>query len=217
MTSDRDAYYAKIRELARAKREEFSVRTDALGLKEINGIYRREKIKIDTRPLSSRLKALYMCSDNSYSVAIREKLPKTPKLFALVHELKHHWADRHLMEQGILTCGSYNENELIEKAAEVFAAEFIYPEGEFSEHASCFMEDRKIRTFCIDDVVHFKRQFCKAKVSYTFIRKRLQWLNLAASERLDGAQFQKREDELYGAPIHRQPWFKERLKAKRPI
>ena len=32
----------------------------------------------------------------------------------------------------MIHCGDYDANEVIEKGAEVFAAEFIYPEAEFA-------------------------------------------------------------------------------------
>jgi Zn-dependent peptidase ImmA (M78 family) len=49
-----------------------------------------------------------------------------PRLFALVHELKHHYIDQESIRGGELKCGDYNANQIIEKGAEVFAAEFIY-------------------------------------------------------------------------------------------
>jgi len=214
MTIDRSAYYSHIRELASIKRTEFSVKTEAFGLSKVREIYRREGIVIDSRKLTSRLKAIYMCSDGDCSVAIRKDLPKEPKLFALVHELKHHWADRQLMEAGHLSCGSFNENELHEKAAEVFAAEFIYPESEFRSDIYSFAEAHKIQNWTVDDVVHFKRNKCRANVSYTYIRKRLEWLGKISPAQFHGVQFQKREDQLYGAPIYRQAWFIARRKAK---
>lgn len=87
-------------------------------------------------------------------------LPDEPKLFALVHELKYHYRDRQILGEGVISCGDYNQNELIEKGAEVFAAEFIYPEVEFAADA------RAVRGqgWTAEDVVHFKRG-CKAKVS----------------------------------------------------
>ena len=35
-----------------------------------------------------------LCEDGDCSVAIQRTLPDEPKLFALVHELKHHYCDR---------------------------------------------------------------------------------------------------------------------------
>jgi Zn-dependent peptidase ImmA (M78 family) len=214
MVIDRAAYYSHIRELASIKRVEFSVVTGAFGLREVRAIYRREGVAIDALPLTPRLKAIYMCSDGECSVAIKKDLPTEPKLFALVHELKHHWADRHLMEEHRLSCGLFNESELHEKAAEVFAAEFIYPEAEFKSHIYAFEESNKIQNWSIDDLVHFKRNCCKANVSYTFIRKRLEWFGKITPAQFRGVQFQKREDQLYGVPVYRQPWFVARRKAK---
>jgi Zn-dependent peptidase ImmA (M78 family) len=214
MMIDRNAYYSHVRELALIKRSEFSVVTEKFGLSQVRAIYRCEGIAIDARPLTSRLKAIYMCSDCYCSVAIRKTLPKEPKLFALVHELKHHWLDRQLMESGQLSCGSFNENDLYEKAAEVFAAEFIYPEVEFRSDIYTFEESRKLRGWSVDDIVHFKRKQCRANVSYAFIRKRLERFGKIPPAQFGRFQFQKREDELYGAPIYRQPWFVARRKAK---
>jgi hypothetical protein len=52
----------------------------------------------------------------------------------------------------------------------VFAAEFIYPELEFADDARSL----GISTWRADDVVRFKREKCRAKVSYTFVRKGLE-------------------------------------------
>ena len=94
-------------------------------------IYKEEGIKIDHWKFGRTIRAVYMCDDGDPSVAVNESLPREPKLFSLVHELKHHYLDRSLIENGTIKCGDYNANELIEKTAEVFAAEFIYPEAEF--------------------------------------------------------------------------------------
>jgi len=51
----------------------------------------------------------------------------------LVHELKHHYVDQKAIEDGKIKCGDYNAHEVIEKGAEVFAAEFIYPEQEMRQ------------------------------------------------------------------------------------
>jgi len=102
-------------------------------------------------------------------------------------------------------CGDYNENQTIEIGAEVFAAEFIYPESEFLE---C------VRTLGIElamcspeDVVRLKRE-CGACISYQFLRKRLVRLGFASAAAFDKIQFQKLEEKLYGVPIDRQDWFK---------
>jgi len=132
-------------------------------------------------------------------------LPDEPKLFALVHELKHHYRDRELLGSGIIMCGDYNANELIEKGAEVFAAEFIYPEAEFAED----IRQRGVAAWNAEAVVRLKRD-CKAKVSYRYLCKRLERLGLISPGHFNGVQFQKLEDQLFGVPFYRR---KQRLRA----
>ena len=140
-----------------------------------------------------------MCDDDDCSVAVHGELPDEPKLFALVHELKHHYCDREDLGAGVIHCGDYDANELIEKGAEVFAAEFIYPEVEFAEDLRCL----GIAVWKAENVVVLKRR-CKAKVSYRFLCKRLERLGLIVPGQFDGIQFKKLEDEIFGVPFYRQ-------------
>jgi len=58
---------------------------------------------------------------------IIKDLPKEPKLFALVHELKHHWADRPLNGSGPPFMWFVQRERATRKALKVFAAEFYIP------------------------------------------------------------------------------------------
>jgi Zn-dependent peptidase ImmA (M78 family) len=194
----RRAYYEELQKLAREKRAEYGVVTSSFGLQEVRAIYKQEGIRIDHWALPRKIKALYMCEDGDCSVALQAKLPYEPKLFALIHELKHHYRDREALGAGVIHCGDYDRNELIEKGAEVFAAEFIYPEGEFAEN----LENLRLAVRQPSDVVEIKRS-CKAKVSYRFICKRLERLGHISSGQFDGVQFQKLEDKIYGVPFFR--------------
>lgn len=204
---DKALYYAHMREAARRKRGQLSISTESLGVREIRKIYRAEGIIIDIRKLPPSLKAIYVAHDD-ISVAIRKDLPDEPKIFALVHELKHHWLDQELIRAGIVRCGDYNENELVEKGAEVFAAEFIYPEDEFLHDAKKCQPS----SWAAEDIIRFKRDHCRAKVSYKFIRKGLERRGLVAPEQFADIKFQKLEEEIYGIPFYKQAWFKERRK-----
>jgi Zn-dependent peptidase ImmA (M78 family) len=201
----RDAYYEDLKTLAREKRLVYSVDTAAFGLREVRRIYKQEQIRIDRWPLPYKIKALYLCSDGDVSVAIQQNLPNEPKLFALVHELKHHYRDRQALGDGVIHCGDYNQNELIEKGAEVFAAEFIYPEAEFAQDLRSF----GVGTWTPANIVHLKRD-CKATVSYAFIRKRLERLELITPGQFKEVQFKKLEDEIYGVPFYRQNYVRSR-------
>jgi len=195
---NRDAYYEDLKALAREKRAFYGVDTAAFGLREVRQIYKQEGIHIDQWQLPYKIKALYMCADGDFSVAIQSTLPNEPKLFALVHELKHHFRDQEALGGGVIHCGDYNRNELIEKGAEVFAAEFIYPEAEFVDSLGTL----SLKTWQPDNVVQLKRQ-CKAKISYRFICKRLERLGLIRRGQFDSIQFRKLEDRLYGIPFYR--------------
>lgn len=194
----RRAYYEGLLKLAREKRLEHGVDTADFGLREIRAIYKREGIRIDHWPLPYKVKALYMCDDDSPSVALQKRIPNEPKLFALVHELKHHFCDRQALGVGVIHCGDYDANELIEKGAEVFAAEYIYPEAEFVGD----LQQSGLNIRQAADVIQLKR-LCKASVSYRFICKRLERLGIIVCGQFDGVQFQKLEDKIYGVPFYR--------------
>lgn len=194
----RNAHLEDLKALAREKRELYKVNTAAFGLTQIRKIYKSEGIKIDYRKLPHRIKGLYMCSDGDYSVAIQKSLPMEPKIFALIHELKHHYRDQEILSSGEIKCGDFNKNDLIEIGAEVFAAEFIYPEAEFKKDIATM----NIKEWSAENIVKLKRA-CKAKVSYQYLRKRLEHLKLINKDEFKDIQFQKLEDKLYGAPYHR--------------
>src|SRR5271154_6658569 len=193
--------------LAAQKRKQHGVVTARLGLQKVRTIYKAEGIVIDLRKTSSRIRAVYMCDGGDPSVLVNRTLPKEPRLFAMVHELKHHYCDQELLKNGEIRCGNYNANELIEKAAEVFAAEFIYPEREFLKCAnSIALVPGKVTP---EAVVELKRT-CGAPVSYKFLQKRLEWFNYIERGEFAKVKFQKLEDSIHGAPIYRQPWFRAR-------
>lgn len=199
--------YETVKNLACEKRAQYQITTAGLNLTTVRRIYAAEGIRIDQWTFGSTIRAAYMCDDGDPSVAINNKLPRIPKLFSLVHELKHHYLDVALIEGGSLKCGDYNANELIEKAAEVFAAEFIYPESEFLD---CMKSLGLNDTNCTPEaVVHLKRT-CNAPVSYQFLCKRLVRLRFAQETTFSRIQFQKLEEQLYGLPIYKQAWFKAR-------
>lgn len=209
----RSSYYNEMRRLALSKRAEHDVETAGLNLTVMARVYRREGIKIDRWDLQGRkIKASYFCDDGDRSVLVNKNLPRKPKLFALAHELKHHYVDQDLLKDGRLRCGDYNRHEFIEKTAEVFGAEFIYPEDEMRELAAGM--NVTAHTCSKEKVVEFKRA-CPACVSYTFIVKRFEWFGFCPRGAYDRVHFQKLEEELYGLPIYKQGWFKEQRARKK--
>lgn len=203
--------YEHAKLLANQKRSECGVTTETLNLNVVRRIYSDERIRIDKWDFSPSIRALYMCEDGETSVAVNRKLPREPYLFALVHELKHHFTDIPLLQSGKLTCGDYNANELIEKSAEVFAAEFIFPEAEFVELTQTMGIQKMLCS--AEDVVRLKRS-CKACVSYTFLRKRLVRMGYVEAATLAKVKFKNLEESMFGLPIYKQDGFRARRKAK---
>ncbi|QPD02285.1 MAG: hypothetical protein Nkreftii_000059 [Candidatus Nitrospira kreftii] len=208
----RSGYYKEMRALALSKRTEHNVQTSSLNLRTIRRLYKSEKIRIDPWDLKgSRVRAAYFCDNDDNSVMVNSNLPREPKLFALVHELKHHYVDRPSILKGLHTCGAYNENEMVEIGAEVFSAEFIYPEAEMRDLANRLGITSSSCT--PTKVVEFKRS-CLAIVSYKFIVKRFEWFGFCEEGHFKHEQFQKLEESLYGLPIYKQAWF-QRYRARR--
>jgi Zn-dependent peptidase ImmA (M78 family) len=201
-----------MRALAIEKRQLYDVKTVKIDLPLLSRIYKAEGIKIDRRNLRGyKVRASYFCDNNDFSVLLKNNMPREPKIFALAHELKHHYVDQDAMLTGTIQCGDYNRNELIEKTAEVFAAEFIYPESEMRQDAKEMGVD--VGNCSAEDIVRFKlKRF--APVSYTFIVKRFEWFGFFQRGTLDKVQFKKLEEKMYGPPIYKQEWFKKRRAAK---
>ncbi len=205
------AKYDAVIELAKAKRIEHSISTSGLNLSTIRRLYKAEGVRIDKWSFGSKIRAVYMFEDGYASVAIKDGMPREPTLFSLAHELKHHFLDRELIRNGSIKCGDYNANETIEKAAEVFAAEFIYPEEEFVACAAAI--GIQLGACTPEDVVRLKRT-CNALVSYQFLSKRLLRLGFAVAGTLDKVKFQKLEEQMFGVPFYKSDWFKAKREAK---
>jgi Zn-dependent peptidase ImmA (M78 family) len=206
------AYYSSMRSLAVEKRRELAIDTSSICLSRLRTIFKAEGITIDLRKLPPRIRGVYMCDDDDPSVLINKSLPEEPRIFTMVHELKHHYCDRGALNTGELKCGDYNQNEMIEIGAEVFAAEFIFPASEFiTATHSVGMEAGNCTA---EMLVHLKRT-CKAKVSYTFLQKGLERLNLIDKGQFKGVKFTVLEERIYGTPIYKQDWFRDRRGRKK--
>ena len=209
---NRTAYYEAMKKLATAKRKEFRVTTATLGLREVGRICKVEGITVDRRSLPAKIRAAYMCDEADPCMLVNKNLPAVPRLFAMVHELKHHFCDRELLAKGGMRCGDYNANEVIEIAAEVFAAEFIYPEHEFL----AFVNKLRVKAGAVEPqhIIELKRG-CSATVSYRFLQKRLERLGYIEPGQFSKVQFQKLEESIHGVPIYKQPWFRTHREKKR--
>ena len=167
-------------------------------------VYRKEGIKLDLWHHKLRkLRAAYLVIDGEARVVVNASLPPAPRLFAQCHELKHHFIDRELAEQSGLACQeelSWHDAPEREIGAEIFAAEFIYPEAEFLDDLGQADIDS---TKCeVGRVIGFKREL-SMPISYTFLVKRLEWCGVIERGKFLGVRWQKREEQIYGPPVYK--------------
>jgi Zn-dependent peptidase ImmA (M78 family) len=189
-----------MRLLAHEKRAEYCFGTSDIRLSSVRGIYKKEGIRIDPCPGKLRkLKAAYFNDDDGCSILLNMNLPEEPRLFAMVHELKHHYTDH---DRLACFCHDVTDSSpVIEIGAEVFSAEFIFPEGEFAE----FVRGLEIaRPVTAEQVVRIKYH-SPVPVSYQFIQKRLEWLGLVMPNQFRNVQFRKLHAQLFGSPHYRRP------------
>lgn len=193
---NRWAYYEKLKELARQTRTRFGLTGPRVGRSDMRRIYTSEGIRLDLWPHRFRkLRGAYFDDDLGPTVVVARDLPDAPYIFTLAHELKHHLVDR---GKGLSYCGEANESEPIEIGAEVFAAELIFPEKDFSS----WLQQRGIAVCTPETLVQMKHE-TQTTLSYAGLAKRACWLNFAEPETLKGVQWMKLEERAYGVPFYR--------------
>jgi Zn-dependent peptidase ImmA (M78 family) len=192
--------------LAHKARNDYACSTSKLNLPFIKSIYKKERIRLDYRPIKSpRIRAMYFCDELGCSVMIKKDLPMEQKLFSLIHELKHHLVDQKNILSGKMICGDYTANEAIEKGAEVFAAEFIYPESAVCKEWKDFGLPRDCSAA---DIVRFMLHI-KRPISYKTLTKRLGFCGLIDPSKFESVKFKKLQDELF-PPFYKKPGFHSR-------
>lgn len=203
--------YDQARALARLKRAEFGIQTKDVNIPLLKKICKNEGVKVDlVEKIGSRIRAAYFFDDDGMSILLKKDMPREPKIFALAHELKHHFLDRNDIADGKMRCGDYNANKVTEIAAEEFAAEFIYPILEMQQ----LINSMSISTGnCTSQQVVDIKRCIPAPVSYSFVCKRLERLGIIAKDQFSEIKFQNLEEQLY-PPLYKQEWFK-RVRARR--
>lgn len=195
---NRSGYYQEMLQLAHEKRTLYALTTPTINLAKVGRIYKQEGIELDLWSHRLRhLKAAYYNDPYGCSVLVNRMLPRAPRLFAQVHELKHHYKDRDVL--GLSCVEVTDESSMREIGAEVFAAEFIFPEEEFLQ----YVKDAGITTTpSAEDVVNLM-YYSPAIISYQFILKRLERLMLIQKGYFKNIHFQKLHTRIYGSPHFR--------------
>jgi len=192
--------YELAKTTARALRAEYGFTTPRVRRSELRRIYQAEGIVIDFRPGLRVLRGAYFYDDEiGPSVLIAKGLPPEPTIFTMGHELKHHFIDR---PAGLLEsfCATTNQTDLIEKAAEIFAAELVYPDEDFIAD----LEHRGIvRGECDAAAIVRLKHETETTLSYASLSKRATFFRFAPAGALDHVAWRKLEESIYGEPVYK--------------
>lgn len=165
---------------------------------DLRRIYRDQGIRIDLWPHRLReVRGAYFNDELGPTVMLVKGLPDDPMVFTMAHELKHHLVDRDL---SLACCSDRNANEHIEIGAEVFAAEFIFPEQDFV--AALAAMGVGAGTCSPEAVVRLKHE-TRTTLSYAGLAKRAVFLGLAPVGTLDRVAWKKLEEQIYGEPLYK--------------
>jgi Zn-dependent peptidase ImmA (M78 family) len=193
-----EQYYEELKRIARQIREEHGISSPRVMKTDVRRIYKTYGIRIDLWPYKLRgLRGAYFNDEHGATVMIARSLPQDPLIFTMGHELKHHLVDRHA---GPSFCDSANQNEEVEIGAEVFAAELIFPDGDYV----AWMTAQKIKKWQCrpEDLVRMKRE-SKTTLSYAGLVKKAEFLECAKPSALSGVKWKKLEVQMYGEPLYK--------------
>jgi hypothetical protein len=133
-------------------------------------------------------------------VLLQRGLPTEPLIFAMGHELKHHFCDRNEHDTLVSLCSDANVSEAIEIGAEIFAAELIYPDADFCKD----LEERTIGCGECDAAVIVRLKHDTATtLSYTSLAKRAMLFGYALDGALKQVRWRRLEEEMYGEPLYK--------------
>ena len=160
-------YYEELKELARNVRLQYGLEGPRILKSDLKKIFKQNGIKLDYWPHPLKgLRGAYFSDEHGTSIMISKKLPNDPMVFTMAHELKHHLTDR---AQGLVgKCLKKESSDPVEIGAEVFAAEFLFPEQLFAQLMDKM--DVAMGRCTPEDVVRIKCE-TKTTLSYTGLIK----------------------------------------------
>lgn len=200
------AHYEDLKALARSVRADHGLETPRVLRNDLHSIFRKLGVKVDLWPppgsptKSHHLLGLFLDDPKQPSVMIKRGMPLDPTVFTMGHELKHVLRDR---GANLAPCSGAEpaQNDVIEIGAGVFAAELIYPEGEF--RAELRRRGIGLGKCTAVDLVHVKHD-TKTTLSYASLAKRTERLGFAPNGTFARVQFKKLEEQEYGVPFYKQ-------------
>ena len=195
---NRSAYYEQMKALARSTRSKYGLATPRVQRSDLRRIYRDQRIHIDLWPQRLReVRGAYFSDELGSTVMLVKGLPDDPMVFTMAHELKHHLVDRAIR---VTCCSERNANEHIEIGAEVFAAEFIFPELDF-QNALAAMGITTGK--CSPEALVRLKHDTRTTLSYAGLAKRATFLGLASAGTLNQIRWKKLEEQIFGEPVYK--------------
>lgn len=194
-----NVYYEDLKRLAREVRAQNGLTSPKVLRRDLRRIYAKYGIGIDLWPYKLRnLRGAFLNDDLGPTVMLAKGLPPDPMVFTMAHELKHFLRDRDLK---LSYCDQSNENKLIERGAEIFASEFLFPDADLIR---CLEERGVSRGQCsASDLVRLKCE-TKTTLSYAGLAIKIERLQFATNGSLTGFKgWKKLEEELYGVPFYK--------------
>jgi Zn-dependent peptidase ImmA (M78 family) len=168
-------YYYEMRDLAQQVRSRNGIEGPDVSMREMWRIYRTEGIeKLHFRHGFKQLRGAYFNDEFGVTVLLAGGLPDEPTIFTMAHELKHHLVD---FKDGTVLCRTDEQQKRLEIGAEVFAAEFIYPEKDFVY--DLFRLLRGIPQSINPEVLVELKRKTETTLSYAALTKRAVLLKLA--------------------------------------
>lgn len=189
-------YYQDLKQLARDVRTKHKLNVNRVLPLDLKRILKKEGVEyIDLREnFPSKIRGMYFNDETDISIVVRKGLPRDPYAFTLAHELKHHLVDSGEKE---IYCTDNNLSEAIEIGAEIFAAEFLFPENEFIRLLS--EKGIKIGSCKPEDIVKLKFE-TDTTLSHTGLAKRAEFLKYALPGSLSNVKWKKLKEDIYGKP-----------------
>lgn len=196
---NRSQYYEGLKERARRVRAAYGLVTPRVQRSDLRRIFRDCGVRIDFwHHRFKSLRGAYFDDEFGPTVMLDATLPAEPMIFTMAHELKHHLADRH---RHLSYCDRSNENEPIEIGAEVFAAELIFPEGDFIGWMA--QSGITFRQCTAETLVRLKHD-TRTTMSYAGLAKRAEFLGYADRGSLPKVGWKKLEEQIFGLPLYKQ-------------
>ena len=194
------SYYEDLKALARQVRAENGLTSPRVLPSDLMRIYNKHGIVLDQWPYRFKhLRGAFIHADLGTTIMVAKGLPQDPMVFTMAHELKHFFRDRDL---GISYCDVSNLNKSLEIGAEIFAAELLFPDRDFTAE----MRMMGVRTNqCLPKTLIRLKRKTGTTLSYAGLAIKAERLGYAPAHSVTTIKTWRRLEALYSPPVQKRP------------